>query len=249
MPDMSAVLEVSNLRKDYATGDDVVHALSGLDLTVQSGQLVAIMGASGSGKSTLLHLLGGLDVPTSGRIVVEGHDLGSMGDRGRTLFRRRRLGIVCQAFNLLPTLTAAENVALPLMLDGQPGAAIEDKTTSLLELVDVAHRRKHRPQALSGGEQQRVAVARALVNDPAIVLADEPTGNLDSKHAQEIWHLLGRLARDQGRTVLFVTHEAAGAAHADRVVVLKDGRVIGEFTPPRETDAALVATRYSELAG
>ncbi len=255
---MSAILEVTGLRKDYTLGPDVVHALAGLDLTVQAGQLVAIMGASGSGKSTLLHLLGGLDVPTAGRIVIEGHDLGSMGDRQRTLFRRRRLGIVFQAFNLLPTLTAAENTALPLMIDGQSGPAIERKTTELLKLVDLNHRRMHRPQAMSGGEQQRVAVARALVNDPAIVLADEPTGNLDSKHSQEIWALLRKLTRQpltpggkgqSDRTVLFVTHEAAGAAHADRVVVLKDGRVIGEFAPPDEADAALVATRYTELAG
>ena len=246
---MAAILEASDLWKDYVLGAEVVHALAGLSLTVESGRFVAIMGASGSGKSTLLHLLGGLDVPTGGRIVVEGRDLGSMGDRERTLFRRRRLGIVFQAFNLLPTLTAAENVALPLMVDGQAWSSIEKQTASLLKLVDLEHRREHRPQAMSGGEQQRVAIARALINDPAIVLADEPTGNLDSKHSEEIWRLLGRLARQQGRTVLAVTHEAAVAAYADRVVVLKDGRVVGEFAPPKEADAALVATRYAELAG
>ena len=249
MPPMSAILETIDLRKDFAAGAEVVHALAGLVLTVEPGTLVAIMGASGSGKSTLLHLLGGLDVPTAGRIVIEGHDLGSMSDRERTLFRRRRLGVVFQAYNLLPTLTAAENVALPLMVDGQGWSSIEEKTSSLLKLVDLEHRRCHRPQAMSGGEQQRVAVARALVNDPAIVLADEPTGNLDSKHSANIWQLLKRLTCQQARTVLAVTHEAAGAAHADRVVVLKDGRVVGEFAPSKEPDAALVATRYTELAG
>jgi len=246
---MGAILEATDLRKDYGSGAAVVHALDGLTLSVEPGELIAIMGASGSGKSTLLHLLGGLDVATGGRIVIEGHDIATMGDRERTLFRRRRLGVVFQAFNLLPTLSAAENVALPLMVDGHAWADVADRTTRLLDAVDLAHRTTHRPQALSGGEQQRVAIARALVNDPAIVLADEPTGNLDSKHAQEIWGLLRRLTREQGRTVLAVTHEVTGAAHADRVVVLKDGRVVGEFQPPEEADATLVATRYTELAG
>ena len=246
---MASILEATDLRKDYGGGAAVVHALAGLNLTVEPGQLIAIMGASGSGKSTLLHLLGGLDVATGGRIIIDGHDLAAMSDRQRTLFRRRRLGVIFQAFNLLPTLTAAENVSLPLMVDGYAGTQITEKTDSLLEAVDLAHRRTHRPQALSGGEQQRVAIARALINDPVIVLADEPTGNLDSKHAQEIWQLLRKLCQEQGRTALAVTHEATGAAHANRVVVLKDGRVVGEFTPPKEADATLVATRYAELAG
>jgi putative ABC transport system ATP-binding protein len=246
---MGAILEVTELRKDYHLGAQVIHALAGLSMTVQQGQFVAVMGASGSGKSTLLHLLGGLDVPSGGRIVIEGHDLATMSDQQRTLFRRRRLGIIFQAFNLLPSLTAAENVALPLMVDGHAWSVIEEKTDALLEVVDLGARRMHRPQALSGGEQQRVAVARALVNDPAIVLADEPTGNLDSRHAAEIWQLLARLAREQGRTVVAVTHEAVGAAHADRVVVLKDGRIVGEFQPAEQGDATLVATRYSELVG
>jgi putative ABC transport system ATP-binding protein len=246
---MAAILEVTDLRKHYVLGAQVVHALDGVSLSLNAGQFVAVMGASGSGKSTLLHLLGGLDAPTSGRIVIEGHDLATMTDRQRTLFRRRRLGIIFQAFNLLPSLNAAENVALPLMVDGHATSAIEDKTADLLKVVDLADRRNHRPQALSGGEQQRVAIARALVNDPAIVLADEPTGNLDSKHARGIWELLARLAHEQERTVIAVTHEAAGAAHADRVVVLQDGRIVGEIQPTEEADATLVATRYSELVG
>ena len=249
MPPMAAILQVTALRKDFVLGAQVVHALDGLSLSMDAGEFVAVMGASGSGKSTLLHLLGGLDAPTGGRIVIEGRDLATMTDRQRTLFRRRRLGIIFQAYNLLPSLSAAENVALPLMVDGHPWSLIEEKTTALLEVVDLVDRRNHRPQALSGGEQQRVAVARALINDPAIILADEPTGNLDSKHAREIWKLLGRLAREENRTVVAVTHEAVGAAHADRVIVLQDGRIVGEIEPAQEADATLVATRYAELVG
>jgi putative ABC transport system ATP-binding protein len=218
-------------------------------LAVQRGEFVAVMGASGSGKSTLLHLLGGLDLPTAGRIVIEGFDLTRLGDRDRTLFRRRRLGVVFQAFNLLPSLTARENIALPLIVDGASAGTIDPRTDELLVIVDLVHRAGHRPQALSGGEQQRVAVARALVNDPAIVLADEPTGNLDSQHAEEIWRLLRRLASEQQRTIVAVTHEAAGAAYADRVIVLRDGKIVGQIVPGGEADAALVATRYAELAG
>ena len=255
---MDPILLVSDLHKDYVTGPETVRALDGLSLSVEAGQFVGIMGASGSGKSTLLHLLGGLDQATSGRILVEGHDLAAMSDRQRTLFRRRRLGVVFQTFNLLPTLTALENAALPLLVGGNGAADIEARARSLLEQVDMGHRGSHRPQALSGGEQQRVAIARALINNPAIVLADEPTGNLDSKHSEEIWQLLGGLAHRENRTVIAVTHEAAGAAHTDRVVVLKDGRIVGEFNPPSEPSAfggsgsghaALVAARYAELAG
>ncbi|MCH7527703.1 MAG: ATP-binding cassette domain-containing protein, partial [Planctomycetes bacterium] len=157
--------------------------------------------------------------------------------------------IVFQAFNLLPTLTASENVALPLLVAGADSRQTSARTRDLLEIVDLVHRADHRPGALSGGEQQRVAIARALVNDPAVILADEPTGNLDSKHATDIWRLLRRLADDQKRTILAVTHEPSGASFADRVIVLKDGRIIGTVEPSGEHDAALVAARYQELAG
>ncbi len=249
MPRMDTILEVRGLRKDYTGAGGVVHALAGVDLTAARGQFVAIMGASGSGKSTLLHLLGGLDLPTAGQIIIEGRNLTALNDRARTLFRRRRLGVVFQAFNLLPSLSAEENIALPLIVDGENGDAVLPKVRSLLETVDLAHRATHRPAALSGGEQQRVAVARALVNDPAVLLADEPTGNLDSRHAQDVWQLLRRLASQQQRTIVTVTHEAAGAAFADRIIVLKDGRIVGEIQPGGSGDAALVATRYTELAG
>jgi putative ABC transport system ATP-binding protein len=249
MQAMAAILEVHDLSKDYFGAGSVVNALRTVNLDVQRGEFIAIMGASGSGKSTLLHLLGGLDLPTAGTITIEGHNLTRMSDRERTLFRRRRLGIVFQAFNLLPSLSAHENISLPRIVDGANAEDVDPRTRDLLTAVDLAHRADHRPQALSGGEQQRVALARALVNDPAIVLADEPTGNLDSHHAEDIWRLLRRLATEQERTIVAVTHEAVGAAHADRIVVLKDGQIVGEIAPHGDGDASLVAARYTELAG
>jgi putative ABC transport system ATP-binding protein len=244
---VAAVLQVEGLRKDFSAGAEVVRALRGVSLEVQSGEFVAIMGASGSGKSTLLHLIGGLDFPTAGSVIIEGQDLTRMSDRQRTLFRRRRLGVIFQTFNLLPTLTAAENVALPLLVDANGNDAVH-RAEDLLRTVDMGHRLRHRPQALSGGEQQRVAIARALLNEPALVLADEPTGNLDSQHAEAIWALLRRLVDEQQRTVIAVTHELAAARHADRVIVLKDGQIVGTLESARGLDASLVAARYAELA-
>ncbi len=243
------VLRVDNLCKSYRLGEEVVAALDCVSLAVEPGAFVALMGASGSGKSTLLHLAAGLDVPSSGTVEIEGRNLTLMGDRERTLFRRGRLGVVFQSFNLLPTLTARENVALPLLIAGARRADVDEKTSRMLETVDLTHRADHRPDAMSGGEQQRVAIARALVNAPAVVLADEPTGNLDSKHGLEIWRLLRRLASDEGRTIVAVTHEASGACFAERVVVLRDGGVVGEIEPSGEDDGHLVAARYQELAG
>jgi putative ABC transport system ATP-binding protein len=196
-----------------------------------------------------MHLIGGLDLPDEGRILIEGNDITRMSDRKRTLFRRRRLGIIFQAYNLLPTLTARENVALPMLVDGVPIDRIDTRTNELIRLVHLEDRAAHRPQAMSGGEQQRVAIARALLNDPAVLLADEPTGNLDSRHAHEIWALLRKLSCEIGKTVLMVTHEAAAASFADRVLILKDGQVVGEIAPTEAGNAALVATRYQELAG
>ncbi len=224
-------------------------ALADATMHAEPGEFVAVMGSSGSGKSTLLHLIGGLDQPTSGSVRMAGQDIARMSDRDRTLFRRNHIGIVFQAFNLLPTLTALENVMLPAMIDGRSGAELRDRAKSLLESVDLGHRLNHRPQAMAGGEQQRVALARALVNDPIVVLADEPTGNLDTQHAQEVWRLLARLVREQGCTVIAVTHEPSGATFADRVVVLKDGLVTGEITPDGEGNASLVAARYATLVG
>jgi putative ABC transport system ATP-binding protein len=248
-PPSESVVEVTQLRKVYDSAGGKVTALDGIDLSVPAGFFYAIMGASGSGKSTLLYLIGGLTPPTAGSVQVAGHDLATMSDSARTVFRRRRMGIIFQEFNLLPTLTARENVALPHLLEGGPTTNTQKRVDELLDAVHLGHRANHRPDALSGGEQQRVAIARALLNDPAIVLADEPTGNLDSKQSAEIWALLQRIAHERNTTILMVTHEAPGAAFADRVIVLKDGRVVGGFEPEGTEDAALVARRYQELAG
>ena len=180
---------------------------------------------------------------------LEGGNLADMTDRQRTLFRRRRLGIIFQAYNLLPTLTALENVALPAVIDGADGRRVETRARQLLEQVDLSHRMDHRPQAMAGGEQQRVAIARALMNEPALLLADEPTGNLDTSHGEAIWRLLTSLARQSGRTVLAVTHDPAGATFADRVILLRDGETVGQIEPGGEGHAALVAARYAELVG
>ncbi len=241
------VVRVSDLHKHYETDGEVITALAGASLSVSRGAFVAVMGASGSGKSTLLHLIGGLDQPTSGSVVMTGRDLARLGDHERTLFRREHIGVVFQAFNLLPTLSALENVMLPAMIDGRTGPEVRDRAKALLASVDLSHRLNHRPQAMAGGEQQRVAIARALMNEPIVLLADEPTGNLDTRHGEDVWRLLGKLVREQGCTVIAVTHEASGATFADRVVVLKDGRVSGEFEPGGEGHASDVAARYTEL--
>jgi putative ABC transport system ATP-binding protein len=248
-PPTGPVVEVRDLRKVYASVEHSVTALDGVSLRVAAGSFTAIMGASGSGKSTLLHVVGGLTAPTAGTILVEGHNLAAMSDNARTVFRRRRIGVIFQEYNLLPTLTARENVALPWLVDGKPLSESQTRVDELLEIVELQPRADHRPGALSGGEQQRVAIARALLNDPAIILADEPTGNLDSKQSHAIWQLLRNIAIERRTTVLMVTHEARGAALADDVVVLKDGKVIGVLEPKGSGDAALVATGYQELAG
>jgi putative ABC transport system ATP-binding protein len=245
---VSDVVVIESLHKRYRLGDEVIRALQGVSLTVERGRFVAIMGASGSGKTTLLHLTGGLDLPDSGRVCLDGCDITAMSDRRRTLFRRRRLGIVFQAFNLMPNLTALENVMLPLLVDGRPTTEVRRRADELIALVHLDHRVSHRPAALSGGEQQRVAIARALMNEPILVLADEPTGNLDPTASLEIWNLLRGLARDTQATILMVTHEATAAAHADRVHVLKEGAFSGVIDTSGTPDAALVAARYAKLA-
>jgi len=245
---MDPTLEVVELHKHYRGRRQAVHALRGVSLTVAPGEFVAIMGASGSGKSTLLHLIGGLDLPDEGRVGIEGHDLTRMSDAQRTVFRRRRLGIIFQAYNLLPTLTGRENIALPLLVDGRPRREIDRRTDELLGVVELTERADHRPDAMSGGEQQRVAIARALLNDPALLLADEPTGNLDSVHAHQIWALLRKLAGETDTSVVMVTHEAAAAAFADRVCVLKDGQFVGSLSPQELAGAGELAVEYQKLA-
>lgn len=246
---MESVLTVKELRKHYDAAGSAVRALDGVSLSVRKGELVTLMGASGSGKSTLLHLIAGLDSPTSGTVRIGDQDIGSMTDTQRTLFRRRHLGVVFQAYNLLPTLTALENVTLPAVIDGLNGRQAELKAMELLDLIGLKQRVNHRPQALSGGEQQRVAIARALMNDPIVLLADEPTGNLDTHHSDAVWKQLAQLVHEKGKTVIAVTHEPTGATFADRVIVLKDGRIVGELEPGGEGHASLVAARYTELVG
>ncbi len=225
-----AILKTEDLHKRYQMGEVTVHALSGVDFLVRKGEFVAIMGPSGSGKSTLLHLLGGLDGPSDGEVTLAGQPLSRLRDNQVTLVRRRKVGFIFQFYNLLPTLTAAENVGLPLLIDGQSLDRHREKLNQLLEMVGLVDRKDHKPDQLSGGQQQRVAIARAFVNDPEIVLADEPTGNLDSNSGAAILELLRRACRELGATVVMVTHDPRAASFADRVVFLKDGRIVREIT-------------------
>jgi putative ABC transport system ATP-binding protein len=233
---MNFVLEARALAKTYGEGAARVEALRGIDLAVRPGEFLAIMGPSGSGKSTLLHLLAGVEQPTSGQVLLEGRDLAQLSDDERTLIRRRRLGFVFQHFNLLPTLTAAENVSLPLLLDGVSPAEAHQRGERALALVGMEHRQTHLPSELSGGEQQRVAVARVLVIEPALLLADEPTGNLDSDTGQQVVQLLRNLVDQRRQTIVIVTHDAQNAAQADAIVHVRDGRLQTDFTSPARRD-------------
>ncbi|MEY2402825.1 MAG: putative transport system ATP-binding protein [Acidimicrobiaceae bacterium] len=204
-------------------------ALDGVDLDVARGAFVSVMGPSGSGKSTLLHLLGGLDTPDEGDVVLDGESLSTMDDRDRTLVRRHRIGFIFQAFNLVPVLTAGENIALPAVIHGERPEAYEKRLQAVLDAVDLRERRDQLPSELSGGEQQRVAAARALFVEPEELLADEPTGNLDSRSGTELLSVLKRAQRDHGQTVVLVTHDPAAASFGDAVVYLRDGRVCGHL--------------------
>ncbi len=230
------ILEAVQVWKQYRPGEVPVNALAGVDLTVERGDFVAIMGPSGSGKSTLLNLLGGLDRPSDGEITLAGMRLSILDDDQATLARRHNVGFIFQSYNLLPTLTAEENITLPLVIDGQNPARFRERVDALVNLVGLADRRHHKPDQLSGGEQQRVGIARALVTQPAIVLADEPTGNLDSRTGTAIMELL-RLSRDElQQTIIMVTHDPRAAAYADRVVFLRDGQVQHDITFDAQQD-------------
>jgi putative ABC transport system ATP-binding protein len=223
--DDNFAIRTVNLTRTFEVGETVVEALAGVNLDVGKGQFVALIGPSGSGKSTFLNLVGGLDRPTSGELWVDGVELSVSNEKALTEHRRTRVGFVFQSFNLLPRLTALENVAIPLMFGGVPEKERLGRARELLEQVALEERMDHRPTQLSGGEQQRVAIARALVGKPAIILADEPTGNIDSATGDEIMDLLRRLNRDQGVTLLLVTHDQEAASFADRIVHLRDGRL------------------------
>jgi len=221
------VIRLEQVSKCFRQGQNEVQALDRVSLHIPHGEFLSVMGPSGSGKSTMLHLIGGLDTPSAGEIFVADAPLSKMSDDEITLFRRRKIGFVFQFFNLLPTLSAEENVALPLLLDGKRMKDIGDRVGALLERVGLAHRRKHRPDAMSGGEMQRVAVARALAIEPVLLLADEPTGNLDTKTGEGILELIKQANTQQGQTVILVTHDTRAAGYADRTIALKDGRIVG----------------------
>jgi len=240
-PDTTPALVARGLHKRFSLGSETVHALRGVDLTVHSGEFVAVMGPSGSGKSTLLHLLGLLDHPDEGTIVLAGTPTGGLDDDALTDLRRTRLGFVFQTFELVPNLTAAENVLLPAEIAGD-GRAAAGRLALLARQLGIDDRLDHRPDQLSGGQRQRVALARALINDPVLILADEPTGNLDTRTGREVLALLRRGVDEHGWTVVTVTHDVSAAMTADRIVFLRDGEISGETPTAGEDAAALVET-------
>lgn len=246
--DNSAVLHAAGLHKSYGSGDAVVHAVAGVDITLKAGEMVAIMGASGSGKTTLIHLLAGLIRADSGAIRFDDRDFATLSDAQLTALRCAELSIVFQAYNLLPTLTAIDNVALPLLLGGLNRAKARQMASDKLRLVDMTTHASRRPPQLSGGEQQRVAIARALVNEPRVLLADEPTGNLDRKNAESVCQLLQQVGASAGRAVAVVTHDPLVAAYADRVIVLVDGRLADSFKRREAAGAEGIAMRYLSAA-
>lgn len=219
------LIQARELTKVYHRGETTLEALKSVDFSADSGEFVAIMGPSGSGKSTLLQLLGGLDTITSGKVEIGGIDLSKLNDKELSIFRRRKLGFVFQFFNLIPTLTALENVALPLLLDGHKLKSVADRAKTLLSDMNLKSRENHRPSQLSGGEMQRVAIARALITEPQLILADEPTGNLDSHTGTQVLDLLKAVVSQKGHTLIMVTHDPKAAGYASRQVFIRDGKI------------------------
>lgn len=220
------ILKVENLVKTYGEGDNIVNAVDDISLSVYKGEFVAIVGASGSGKSTLLHLLGGVDRPTSGKIYIDGNEINNMNNDKLAIFRRRQIGIVYQFYNLIPILTVEENISLPCDLDGN--RPDKERMDLILKSFGLFERRNHLPNELSGGQQQRTSIARALINNPAILLADEPTGNLDSKSTEEIMSILKMSNRDFNQTIIMITHNLEIAKEADRIITIQDGKILRE---------------------
>ncbi|HAS28189.1 MAG TPA: ABC transporter ATP-binding protein [Dehalococcoidia bacterium] len=220
------MIKLENITKKYRMGEEIILAVSGVSLEIKEGEFVALVGPSGSGKSTMMHLIGGLDTPTSGRVIVDGQDLSRATDKELSRYRNEKIGFVFQAFNLHPTYTATENVALPLIFSGIGQSSRMKMAADALEIVGLAERASHRPNQLSGGERQRVSIARALVTQPKIILADEPTGNLDSKNGKHIMELLSQLNREKGITLIIVTHDMEIAAVAGRIIKMRDGKII-----------------------
>ena len=246
MADSNTVIWVQDLHKVYKMGENEVHALRGVSLAVQRGEITALMGPSGSGKSTLMNILGCLDQPTWGTYVLAGKDVSRMSDDELAEARNRMVGFVFQSFNLLPRTSALDNVLLPLVYAGRPRKERRDRAMEVLEAVGLADRTHHTPNELSGGQQQRVAIARALVNEPSIILADEPTGNLDSKSGREVMGILQRLNRQMGITVMLVTHDPHIGRYAQRVVSIFDGKIVREEAVPNPIDAATEAGEPEE---
>lgn len=220
------ILKVENLTKTYGSGENLVHAVDDVSFSVEKGEFVAIVGASGSGKSTLLHLIGGVDRPISGKIFVDGNDISKMNDDKLAVFRRRQVGIVYQFYNLIPILTVEENITLPCDLDGR--GVDRERLEMILDSFGLRARRKHLPNQLSGGQQQRTSIARALINNPSLVLADEPTGNLDSKSSEEVMSMLKMCNQSYGQTVIMITHNLDIAKQADRIITISDGKIVEE---------------------
>lgn len=222
---MEKIIEVAELYKTYMLGTVPVEILKEINLSVDKGDFITIMGPSGSGKSTLLYLIGGLDKPTSGKISIKGHDISVLSDEEQSIMRRREVGFVFQFYNLVPNLTVEDNIMLPILLDGKKIKNYRSKLNEILEVVELSDRKNHTPRELSGGQQQRVAIARALINEPDIILADEPTGNLDSKTSDEVMKLLQCINKDKGKTILQVSHSHETAKYGNRIINVRDGRV------------------------
>ncbi len=242
------LIETANLTKIYGIGEAAVTALEQISIKVEAGEFLAVMGPSGCGKSTLLHLLGGLDQPTAGSVSIDGIAISALNDDEMTRLRRRKIGFIFQFYNLLPVLTCEENTALPVTLDGMRPAEAREKAIQWLTRFGLEDRLASRPDQLSGGQQQRVAVARALVADPLLILADEPTGNLDTRSGDEIASLLRQITRDYGRTVVMVTHDPRIAAYADRIIFLKDGRVVDETALERKLGEKKIVNKIKEIS-
>lgn len=218
------ILKIENVKKEYANGDKKLYALDDVSLAINQGEFVAIIGPSGSGKSTLLHIIGGIDKPTSGKVLINGADISSLRSDKMTIFRRQNIGIVYQFYNLIPTLNAENNITLPVLLDGKK--VDKEKLEELIQLLNLEKRRNAMPSELSGGEQQRVSIGRALINNPSILLADEPTGNLDSKASKEIVEIFKYYNKTYKQTILLVTHDEEIALQADRIIKLQDGKIV-----------------------